>query len=58
MSEDIVLPRLRRDRFKRRRCGISRESARKALLGLDRAGAVRREGRGLGVRYVPATWTP
>ena len=88
--EDIVLPRLRRDRLPgvaralgieltpvqeqalriassrgevRRgdlvaRCGISRESARKALLGLERAGAVRREGRGRGVRYVPVALTP
>jgi predicted HTH transcriptional regulator len=82
--EDIVLPRLRRDRVPeamrglgigftlvqeqalriassrgevRRgdlvaRCGISRESARKALLSLERAGIVRREGSGRGVRYV------
>jgi DNA-binding NtrC family response regulator len=35
------------------RCGISRESARKAMLGLERAGVVRREGSGRGVRYVP-----
>jgi DNA-binding NtrC family response regulator len=84
--EDIVLPRLRRERVPetarplgieltpvqeqalriassrgevRRgdlvaRCGISRELARRALLGLERAGAVRREGRGRGVRYVLA----
>jgi len=84
--EDIVLPRLRRDRLPaavqalgiectpvqeqalrlassrgevRRgdlmaRCGISRELARKALLGLERAGVVRREGSGRGVRYVLA----
>jgi DNA-binding NtrC family response regulator len=83
-ADDIVLPRLRRDRVPvavralgikltpvqeqalrlalnrgevRRgdlmaRCGISRESARKALLGLERAGAVRRDGRGRGTRYV------
>jgi len=88
--EDIVLPRLRRDRVPealralgidftlvqeqalrmalsrgqvRRgdlvaRCGISRESARKALLGLERAGAVRREGRGRGVRYVSVPREP
>jgi hypothetical protein len=80
--EDIVLPRLRRERFPeavralgmrltpvqelalrlasgrgavRRRDlvahgGISPEAARRALLGLERAGVVRREGRG--VRYV------
>jgi DNA-binding NtrC family response regulator len=83
--EDIVLPRLRRDRppavrapgieltpvqeqalrlassrgeLRRgdlmARCGISRESARKALLGLERAGVVQREGSGRGVRYVLA----
>ena len=34
------------------RCGISRESARRALLGLERAGAVWREGRGRRTRYV------
>ena len=33
-------------------CGISPEAARKALLGLERAGAVRREGSGRGTRYV------
>ena len=85
--EDIVLPRLRRDRLpaavrtfgtdftpvqeqalhlassrgevRRRdlaaRCGISRESARRALLGLERAGIVRREGSGRAVRYVPVS---
>jgi len=37
------------------RCGISRESARRALLGLERAGIVRREGSGRGVRYVPVS---
>ena len=35
------------------RGGSSLESARKALLGLERAGAVRRDGSGRGVRYVP-----
>jgi predicted HTH transcriptional regulator len=35
------------------RCGISREAARRALLGLERAGVVRREGSGRGTRYVP-----
>jgi DNA-binding NtrC family response regulator len=82
--EDIVLPRLRRDRFpeavralgmrltpvqelalrlasgrgavRRRdlvaRGGISPEVARRALLGLERVGLVRREGRGRGVRCV------
>jgi DNA-binding NtrC family response regulator len=82
--EDIVLPQLRRDRFReavralgtrltpvqelalrlasgrgavRRRDlvargGISPELARRALLGLERAGLIRREGRGRGVRYV------
>jgi DNA-binding NtrC family response regulator len=34
------------------RCGISREWARKALVGLERAGAVRREGSGRGARYI------
>ena len=85
--EDIVLPRLRRDRLPaavralgtrftpvqeqalrlasssgevRRgdlvaRCAISRKSARRALLGLERAGIVRREGSGCGVRYVPVS---
>ena len=84
--EDVVLPRLRRDRFpeavralgmrltpvqelalrlasgrgavRRRdlvaRGGISPEVARRALLGLQRAGLVRREGSGRGVRYVLA----
>jgi DNA-binding NtrC family response regulator len=88
--EDIVLPRLRRDRVPaavralgigltpvqeqalrlasnrgevRRgdlvaRCGISRESARRALLGLERAGVVRREGSGRGIRYVPVSRVP
>jgi predicted ArsR family transcriptional regulator len=35
------------------RCGISRESARKALLGLERAGVLRQEGSGRGVRLAP-----
>jgi DNA-binding NtrC family response regulator len=84
--EDIVLPKLRRDRFpnavralgtrltpvqelalrlasgrgavRRRdlvaRGGISPELARRALLGLERAGLVRREGRGRGVLYLLA----
>ncbi|MGH2359434.1 MAG: sigma 54-interacting transcriptional regulator [bacterium] len=88
--EDIVLPRLRRERVPgamralgieltpvqeealrlasgrgavRRgdlvaRCGISRETARKALLDLERAGALRREGRGRGVLYVPVALSP
>jgi DNA-binding NtrC family response regulator len=34
------------------RCGISPEAARRALLGLQRAGFVHREGSGRGVRYV------
>jgi len=32
--------------------GISRESARRALHGLEKVGAVRREGSGRAVRYV------
>jgi len=40
------------------RCGISREAARQALLGLERAGAIRREGSGRGARYVPGVPTP
>jgi DNA-binding NtrC family response regulator len=84
--EDIVLPKLRRDRFpeavrtlgtrltsvqelalrlasgpgavRRRdlvaRGGISPELTQRALLGLERAGLVRREGRGRGMRYVLA----
>jgi DNA-binding NtrC family response regulator len=36
------------------RGGISPEVARRALLGLERADLVRREGRGRGVRYVLA----
>ncbi len=35
------------------RCGVSREAARKALASLERAGLVRRDGAGRGVRYVP-----
>ena len=34
------------------RCGISPELARRALLGLERADALRREGRGRGARYI------
>ncbi len=34
------------------RCGISPEVARRALLGLERPGVVRRVGRGRGARYV------
>jgi DNA-binding NtrC family response regulator len=34
------------------RCRISAEAARRALLGLERAGALRRAGRGRGARYV------
>jgi len=34
------------------RCGISPEAARRALLGLERAGVVRRVGRGRAARYV------
>ena len=84
--EDIVLPRLRRDRapgamralrlrpsaaqeqalrvafgggeVRRRdlvtRLGVSRTGAQRALAGLERAGVIRREGRGRGVRYVVA----
>jgi DeoR/GlpR family transcriptional regulator of sugar metabolism len=37
------------------RCGISPETARRALLGLERAGAIRREGAGRGARYVPVS---
>ena len=96
--EDIVLPRLRRDRLpevmralplrpsaaeeqalqvaigggevRRRdlvkRFGIPRTAAQRALAGLERAGVIRREGRGRGVRYVlarpsggggPIVWT-
>ncbi len=40
------------------RCGISREAARQALLGLERAGAIRRQGSGRGARYVPGVPTP
>jgi DNA-binding NtrC family response regulator len=40
------------------RCGISSEAARRALLGLERAGAVRREGSGRGARYVPTPRPP
>jgi len=39
------------------RCGISREAARQALLGLERAGAIRRQGSGRGARYVPGVPT-
>src|SRR5262249_45655395 len=35
-------------------CGISPSAARRALLGLERVGAVRRAGSGRGARYVPA----
>ena len=88
--EDVVLPRLRRDRLARAmralgihvtpvqeqalrlaasrgevrrgdlvaRCGISPEAARRALLGLERAGVVRREGSGRGARYVFISRTP
>jgi uncharacterized membrane protein len=84
--EDIVLPRLRRERLPeamrglplrpsavqaealrvaagrgevRRRdlvaqAGVSAAGAERALAGLERAGVVRREGRGRGVRYVLA----
>jgi uncharacterized membrane protein len=84
--EDIVLPRLRRERLpeamrglplrpsaaqaealrvalgrgevRRRdlvaRAGISGAAAQPALAGLERAGVVRREGRGRGARYVLA----
>jgi DNA-binding NtrC family response regulator len=86
-SDDVILPRLRRDRLARAmralginvtavqeqalrlaashgevrrgdlaaRCGISPKAARRALLGLERAGAIRREGAGRGVRYVPVS---
>jgi len=37
------------------RCGISREAARRALLGLERAGVVRHLGSGRAVRYAPVT---
>jgi DNA-binding NtrC family response regulator len=37
------------------RCGVSREAARRALAGLERAGSVRREGSGRGARYVMAS---
>ena len=81
--EDVVLPRLRRDRVARAmralginataaqeqalrlaasrgevqrgdlaRCGISSEAAQRALLGLEGAGAVWREGSGRATRYV------
>jgi DNA-binding NtrC family response regulator len=40
------------------RCGISQESARRALLGLERTGAVQRNGRGRAVRYVPVSRAP
>ena len=40
------------------RCGISREVARRELAGLVRVGAVRREGRGRGARYVPVSRAP
>jgi DNA-binding NtrC family response regulator len=35
--------------------GVSRESARRALHGLEKVGVVRREGSGRAVRYVPMT---
>jgi hypothetical protein len=84
--EDIVLPRLRRDRLPEamralplrpsvaqeqalqvafgggevrrrdlvRRFGFPRTAAQRALAGLERAGVIRREGRGRAVRYVLA----
>ena len=38
------------------RCRISREVARRELVGLVRLGLLRRIGFGRGARYVPLSW--
>ena len=40
------------------RCGVSREVARRALVGLERARVVQREGSGRGTRYVLVAGAP